>query len=70
MVEKETSGAPQSNSPTPEATGAAPGGSSFLGAMPPTDLAAPTECYYLRLLVAAIKQANQEPTDKGPNQGG
>jgi hypothetical protein len=69
MVEKETSGAPQSNSPTPMATGAAPGGSSLPHATRPTPLIPPSRCYGLRFLVAFIKQSNREHPYNGPSQG-
>jgi hypothetical protein len=70
MVEKETSGALRSNSPTSKATGVAPGGPSLVNAAPPATQAAPWRQYGLRFLVALIKQSNQPRPNSGTDKGG
>jgi hypothetical protein len=59
MAEKETSGAPQNSSPTPKATGAAPGGSSFPSGMPPAF--GTSRCRGLCFLIAILKEPRRTP---------
>ena len=67
-MERETSGAPQNDSPTAKVSGAAPGGPSRLDATRPATATDPTKHAELQLLITFIRKKSDQPNPSAPSE--